>query len=272
MRCFIPKTLASAIGIGVIALLLPACIKSIDMNVNDMIAQYELMMKENEALIERNRGVIVEVHNCATFLSAVNDMVGKDGPVSFDIEIKEDVVSAKPVNFFDMMTIANISKKILGVSIGKAGEKVRLLDILTMLQTVVASDEDDSYTTKYLIDLLLAVKGIVGKEGPYYFKHGIVTASNKDINLDEMRLAQKSPLDVTPGTPGSVKVNVIGDLLHVPIGRVGEDITMEDIISSFYKVSTHVELEKFRKSGRSYFHEGFRVSEDGKSLIMKWGS
>ena len=88
MRCFIPKTLPSAIGIGVIALLMPAC-KSIDMNVNDMIARYELMMKENEALIERNRGVIVEVHNCATFLSAVNDMVGKDGPVSLIWRLKK---------------------------------------------------------------------------------------------------------------------------------------------------------------------------------------
>ncbi|KAL7451573.1 hypothetical protein ACHAWC_003393 [Mediolabrus comicus] len=45
---------------------------------------------------------------------------------------------------------------------------------------------------------------------------------------------------------------------------------MESVINAFKYVSTHKELEEWRKSGRSFFHEGFKL--EGKNLVMIWGS
>lgn len=113
---------------------------------------------------------------------------------------------------------------------------------------------------------------MLGKEGPCYLEHGIVAASNKDASFDAKRLSLGSPV-VIPGTVGSVNVDVTGgDLLRIPIGENGKKVTMDDVVAAFDKVSTHKELVKFRKSGRSYFHEGFKVSQDGKTITMLWGS
>ncbi len=61
-----------------------------------------------------------------------------------------------------------------------------------------------------------------------------------------------------------------GELSKVPIGEEGKEIDMESIINAFKYVSTHKELEEWRKSGRSFFHEGFKL--EGKNLVMIWGS
>lgn len=62
----------------------------------------------------------------------------------------------------------------------------------------------------------------------------------------------------------------IGELSKVPIGVEGKKIDMQSVIAAFEYVSTHKELEKWRKSGRSFFHEGFEL--EGKNLVMVWGS
>ena len=82
--------------------------------------------KEQHALAKHNRDVIVEVRNCAMFLSAVQVMVGKVGPLSFDssLDIREDVATDNLLltTFGNFSTPPNISPRILGRSIGKTGK------------------------------------------------------------------------------------------------------------------------------------------------------
>ena len=222
------------------------------------------MAEQAKVLTERNRGVIVEVHNCAVFLSQVNDMIGKNGPTFFDMEIREDAPSAKPGNMIDSIVSANISKKMLGVPIGRTGASVTMDDIISMLRGIPSDDG----CIRYSIELLFGVKKMLGKKGPCYFEHGIVTNSNRDATLDGQR---EAPI-VVPGTIGSVQANATGELKRVQIVKDGDRVTMNDIVAAFYFVSTHGELEKFRKSGRGYFHEGFNVSGNKKTLSMRWGS
>jgi len=50
-------------------------------------------------------------------------------------------------------------------------------------------------------------------------------------------------------------------------------IEMDDILSTFRAVSNHKLLGKVQECGdRTYFHEGFRVRKDGKTIEMLWGS
>ena len=230
-----------------------------------MISKFKAMKNDVDTTTERNKGLVVEVLNCAEFLAAVNDIIGEDGPQTLKFDIREELPSAKPANMVDMMKNANISRHILGVPIGEVGWKVTLNDVLAMLHAIKGKDDD----IKYCIQLLDSVKCIIGKKGPYYFEHGIVEASNRDCALDGMRIAQNSPC-IKPGTIGSTRVNATGELLKVPIGKTGHKIGLEDVISAFRVVSKHEEIEKFRKNGRGYFHEGFKMK--GKSVVMLWGS
>ena len=125
----------------------------------------------------------------------------------------------------------------------------------------------------YFINLLKAVKGFVGMNGPCYLEHGIVTASNADVKLDVMRnsMGQGSMLLVEPGQLGFTEEDTSGEMSIMPIGEQGRKVTLDDIIDTFRKVSTHERLEKFRHSGRSYFLEGFKV-KGGNTLSVTWGS
>lgn len=126
----------------------------------DKINQFMDMQEDNKILTDRNRGVIVEVHNYAQFLRAANDMIGNEGPASFDFEIREEVASARPSNMFDMIMTSNLSRRILGVPIGRWGAAVTLNDILEMLNSILlVKIKEDGKHIEYSINLLLAVNG-----------------------------------------------------------------------------------------------------------------
>ena len=116
-----------------------------DKQVDDLIAKFRGMDNNVKATVKQNEGIIVEVQNCANFLSAVNDMLGKEGRTFLDFEIREDVASAKPANMFDMQISSNISKAILGVPIGRKGVAVTIDDVIAMLRTACKDAEGDSY-------------------------------------------------------------------------------------------------------------------------------
>ena len=125
----------------------------------------------------------------------------------------------------------------------------------------------------YFIDLLKAVKGMVGKDGPCYLEHGIVTASNEDVKLDVLRKAKDQMLLVEPGHLAFGFEDTSGEMSTIPIGEQGRKVTLGDIIDTFRYVSTHERLEKFRHSGRSYYLEGFKLKGySGKTLSVTWGS
>lgn len=124
---------------------------------------------------------------------------------------------------------------------------------------------------EYTIDLLSAARGMVGKKGHCYFEHGIVTSHNRDVKFDKKREAMGS-IPVIVEAPFDGEVTVTGDLLRIPIGRAGKKVTMEHVISAFHEVSMHAQLVKFRKSGRAYYHEGFVVLRNGRTMLMTWGS
>ena len=103
-------------------------------------------------------------------------------------------------------------------------------------------------------------------------EHGIVTASNEDVKLDVMRKAKGYDALVEPGQLGFGVEDTSGEMSIMPIGQQGRKVTLDDIIDTFRKVSTHERLEKFRHSGRSWFLEGFKVIKGGKTLSVTWGS
>lgn len=244
---------------------------------------------EAEELTERNRGVIIEVFNCAVFLWQVIDMLGMEGPVSFDMEIRKDVVSAKPVNESDEEITANISDVMLGEPIGEEGEPITLGGIIEGLRSIhrrlgrfkAGSDfsiyyipGEDKYL-EYSIDLLEDIQHFLGREGPIWFQHGIVENSNQDAGLDALRRASKAPVPVPDeDSVGYAKVELEGELLRVPVGRKGKEVTIDDFVSAFFAASTNPTLEAYRKSGRSYYHEGFgRDDKDmPTTLFMYFGS
>lgn len=244
--------------------------------------------KEQHALAKHNRDVIVEVRNCAMFLSAVQVMVGKVGPSSFDssLDIREDVATDNLLltTFGNFSTPPNISPRILGRSIGKTGKRISIDDILSMLRHIPLRIIEDTkghgedspahcrHPDKYIeysITLLEGARGMVGRKGPCRLEHGIVECHNRDVGCDKKRDCGMSlPVIVDP--PYNCSIHATGELLHIPIGKAGKKVTMLDIISAFHEVSLHEELLKCRKSGRAFYHEGFFVS--GKTLFMLWGS
>ena len=84
-------------------------------------------------------------------------------------------------------------------------------------------------------------------------------------------MGQGSMLLVEPGQLGFAEEDTSGEMSIMPIGEQGRKVTLDDIIDTFRKVSTHERLEKFRHSGRSYFLEGFKV-KGGNTLSVTWGS
>ena len=104
----------------------------------------------------------------------------------------------------------------------------------------------------HLLQALEFFHSIVGKEGPFYFDCQII-AHNYGIPLTKL------------GMPGAHD--------RFRIGQKGEAVTMEDVLISIRRLCKDKRLDKIRWDyGRSYYHEGYRVSEDGKTLRMAWGS
>ena len=152
----------------------------------------------NKALVEKNRGVIVEVLNCANFLSAVQNVLGKDGPAVLDFEIRGDVQSANAQNIPDMTVNVNISKSILGKSIGKKGEVVTMDHVLQMLERLAADrgDRCNDFELDYVIDLVKAVKSMIGRRGPLYFEHGVVRICNDDCRVSHVDRFKDNIIDI----------------------------------------------------------------------------
>lgn len=108
---------------------------------------------------------------------------------------------------------------------------------------------------KYYAQLLEWAMKNVGKEGPFYIDCGII-----DHNL----FISQELYD---------KLHETGTNDTFQIGKAGQKLELEDILSTFRAVSKHKLLCEVQECGnRSYFHEGFRVSKDGKTIEMRWGS
>ncbi|KAL7539698.1 hypothetical protein ACHAXR_009506 [Thalassiosira sp. AJA248-18] len=111
------------------------------------------------------------------------------------------------------------------------------------------------YEVKHLLECLELFQDMVGKEGPCYFDCGVIAHNHflgKEL-WDEL--------------------NEAGVTDKFPIGKKGQAVTMGDILDTLQQVCSNERLDKVQYSGgRSYFHEGYRVSEDGKTVIMIWGS
>ena len=105
------------------------------------------------------------------------------------------------------------------------------------MNDILSTLRKDEYSNKCAIDLLLAVRALLGEEGPCYFEPGIISHV-------------------------SIKVS-----LQYPLAKRERKLP-EDVISAFYKVSMDEELEKYRHSGRTSSHEGFHLSSDGEILTM----
>ena len=95
----------------------------------------------------------------------------------------------------------------------------------------------------------------VGKEGPLWFDCGII-GHNHFIS---QKLYDK------------LNETETNDMFQ--IGKEGEIVELDDILSTFRAVSKHKLLRKvYECGGRTYDHEGFKVSKDGKTIEMVWGS
>jgi hypothetical protein len=95
-----------------------------------------------------------------------------------------------------------------------------------------------------LVKALEFFGGMVGKEGPFFFDCGVVAHAWGD----------RPEQDV------------------FTIGEKGHLVTMSDIIETLRRVRDNQTLEEWYDCGRSYYHEGFRLSKDGRTVRMLWGS
>ncbi len=95
----------------------------------------------------------------------------------------------------------------------------------------------------------------VGKEGPCYIDCGII---------DHSHFISQKLYD---------KLHETGTNDTFQIGKAGQKLELEDILSTFRAVSKHKLLCRVQESGgRTYEHGGFRVSKDGKTIEMMWNS
>ena len=87
---------------------------------------------------------------------------------------------------------------------------------------------------KRLVKVLEFFEGMVGKEGPFFFDCG-VARTKQDV---------------------------------FTIGEKGKLVTMSDIIETLRRARDDETLECYW----SGFHEGYRLSRDGRTVKMIWGS
>ena len=146
-----------------------------------------------------------------------------------------------------------------GVRILSSATNKALIKSNTTTLISIAKAKETAYKMAHEIkqsaQLLVWAMKSVGKEGPIWFDCGVI-AHNHFINDELYDVLKKS------GTSDTFQ-----------IGKEGEIIELDDILTTLSEVSEHELLRKVRYDGcRSYFHEGFRVSEDGKTITMIWGS
>ena len=100
-----------------------------------------------------------------------------------------------------------------------------------------------------------ALKNVGKQEGPLFFDCGIIDHNHflSQKLYDELQETETNDT--------------------FQIGEEGKIIELDDILSTFRAVSNHKLLQKVQKCNhRTYDHEGFRVSKDGKTIEMLWGS
>ena len=91
---------------------------------------------------------------------------------------------------------------------------------------------------KRLVKVLEFFEGMVGKEGPFFFDCG-VARTKQDV---------------------------------FTIGEKGKLVTMSDIMETLRRVRDDKTLGECYWCGRSYYHEGYSLSTDGRTIVMGWGS
>lgn len=112
----------------------------------------------------------------------------------------------------------------------------------SLAQNTIDMGVDEVY---FLVKALKLFEGMVGKEGPFFFDCQVVLHAWGD-------------------SPGEKDVFTIGEK--------GKLVTMTDIIETLDRVSNDETLGEWRYCGRSYFHEGYHLSKDGRTVTMCWGS
>jgi len=102
------------------------------------------------------------------------------------------------------------------------------------------------YEVQYLLTALEHFQGMIGKPGPCFFDCQVVAHGG----YPEQRAS---------------------DIFQ--IGEAGRDVEPEDIFAALRAAAQDEVLTDVRSNyGRSYYHEGFRLSSDGKTVRMIWGS
>ena len=103
-----------------------------------------------------------------------------------------------------------------------------------------------------LRDLLKALEyftGMVGKPGPCFFDCQVIAHNHF------------CPRNASQGA---------SDVFQ--IGEAGRDVELNDIFAALRAAAQDEVLEEVRYGSRSYFHEGYHLSSDGKTVYMRWGS
>mmetsp|Transcript_11952 Transcript_11952/g.28047 ORF Transcript_11952/g.28047 Transcript_11952/m.28047 type:complete len:104 (+) Transcript_11952:69-380(+) len=101
------------------------------------------------------------------------------------------------------------------------------------------------YEVQYLLTALEHFQGMIGKPGPCFFDCQVVAHGG----YPEQRAS---------------------DIFQ--IGEAGRDVEPKDVSAALRAASREKVLEDTYHAGRSYFHEGYRLSSDGKTVYMIWGS
>ena len=96
---------------------------------------------------------------------------------------------------------------------------------------------------RYLLKALEYLQGMIGKPGPCFFDCQIC---------------------------GAGSIQEASDIFQ--IGEAGRDVELNDIFAALRAAAQDEVLEEVRYGGRSYFHEGYHLSSDGKTVYMRWGS
>ena len=104
-----------------------------------------------------------------------------------------------------------------------------------------------------LRDLLKALEyftGMVGKPGPCFFDCQVIAHNHF------------CPRNASQGA---------SDVFQ--IGEAGRDVELNDIFAALRAAAQdEVLYDVWSNYGRSYYHEGYRLSSDGKTVYMIWGS
>ena len=90
-----------------------------------------------------------------------------------------------------------------------------------------------------LVKVLEFFEGMVGKEGPFFFDCNVVRLASGDV---------------------------------FTIGEKGKLVTMSDIIETLRRARDDKTVAECHWSGGSFYHEGYSLSRDGRTVKMIWGS